>query len=84
VVGIYVDKQLIGSAPGETIEIAKQMADLDALRKLFHLTAAEVLFKFGPKAYGIDLSDSSKETLYLKEWSPSSLANSRLKRKQHL
>ncbi|XP_054155229.1 39S ribosomal protein L44, mitochondrial-like, partial [Oppia nitens] len=73
VVGIYVDKQLIGSAPGETIELAKQMADLDALRNLFHLKTSQMLFKFGPKAYDIDLSQTKRESLYLSEWSPNSL-----------
>ncbi|CAG2115206.1 unnamed protein product [Medioppia subpectinata] len=84
VVGIYVDKQFIGSAPGETIEIGKQMAELDALRRLFRLQASEVLFKFGPKAYDIDMSESSKETLHLDEWSPSLLDNKRMKTKQIL
>ncbi|VDK20681.1 unnamed protein product [Taenia asiatica] len=34
-VGIYSDRQLVGEAPGETIEIAEQEAALQALRNLF-------------------------------------------------
>jgi len=36
-VGIYVDKELIGESPGETLELAEEMAARDALRNL-HLT----------------------------------------------
>ena len=34
-IGVYCDKELIGQSPGETVEIAKNMAARDALRKLF-------------------------------------------------
>ncbi|KAL5963935.1 Ribosomal protein L44 mitochondrial [Taenia solium] len=34
-VGIYSDRQLVGEAPGETIEIAEKEAALQALRNLF-------------------------------------------------
>ena len=35
-IGVYCDKELIGRSPGETIEIAQDMAARDALRVLFH------------------------------------------------
>uniref|UniRef100_A0A0R3TYU3 Large ribosomal subunit protein mL44 n=1 Tax=Rodentolepis nana TaxID=102285 RepID=A0A0R3TYU3_RODNA len=34
-VGIYSDRQLIGEAPGETIDVAEKEAALQALRNLF-------------------------------------------------
>merc|ERR1711997_986632 len=34
-VGIYSDKQLIGQAPGESTEIAEEMAARDALKRIF-------------------------------------------------
>ena len=34
-IGVYSNKQLIGQSPGETVEIAQDMATRDALRKLF-------------------------------------------------
>ena len=34
-VGVYCSKELIGQSPGETIDIAQDMASRDALRKLF-------------------------------------------------
>lgn len=72
------------TGPGETVEIAKQMADLDALRKLFHLTPSQVLLRFGPKAYDLDLSQSNKETLSLSEWTTSRLNVKQIKGKQSL
>ena len=32
---MYCDKELIGQSPGESVEIAQDMAARDALRKLF-------------------------------------------------
>jgi len=34
-VGIYVDRELIGESPGETVEFAEEMAARDALRNLY-------------------------------------------------
>jgi len=34
-VGIYVDRELIGESPGETLDIAEEMAARDALRNIF-------------------------------------------------
>ena len=34
-IGVYCDKELIGQSPGESVEIAQDMAARDALRRLF-------------------------------------------------
>merc|ERR1712226_1583392 len=34
-VGVYVDRELVGESPGETLDIAEEMAARDALRNLF-------------------------------------------------
>lgn len=56
VVGLYLNRQLIGQSPGETAAIAKAMAELDAFRRLFGLTPEKVRFVWGPKAYQLDLA----------------------------
>ena len=35
-IGVYSEKELLGQSPGETVDIAKDMAARDALRKLFN------------------------------------------------
>ncbi|XP_067015421.2 large ribosomal subunit protein mL44 [Anabrus simplex] len=45
-VGMYVDKELIGKGVGETIDIAKEMAALDALKKMFCTTDSMSPFLF--------------------------------------
>ena len=60
------------------------MADLDALRRLFHLNPSQILFKFGPKAYNIDLSQSTQESVDLNEWSTSLLSKNNIKTMQRL
>lgn len=37
-VGVYVDRELVGESPGETLDIAEEMAARDALRNLFRTT----------------------------------------------
>jgi hypothetical protein len=54
------------------------MAEHDALKTIFNLTPSAIKFLFGPKAYDLDLSESRKETLYLKEWTPSLLKNEKI------
>ncbi len=58
VVGIYSSdrKQLLGEAPGESLPIARRMAELDAFRRLFRLTVAEVRLTFGDKVEGLELA----------------------------
>ncbi|KAH9388368.1 39S ribosomal protein L44, mitochondrial [Tyrophagus putrescentiae] len=59
VVGIYSTgerKQLLGEAPGESLPIARRMAELDAFRRLFRLTVAEVRLTFGDKVEGLELA----------------------------
>ena len=34
-VGLYVDRELVGESPGESLDIAEEMAARDALRNLF-------------------------------------------------
>lgn len=47
VVGLYVNKQFIGSNPGETLEIAEECAALDALQRLFDLGVDRAPFVYG-------------------------------------
>ena len=37
-VGVYSDRELVGESPGETLEIAEEMAARDALRTIFQTT----------------------------------------------
>ena len=37
-VGVYSDRELVGESPGETLEIAEEMAARDALRNIFQTT----------------------------------------------
>ena len=60
VVGIYQDQNLIGKSPGESPEIAKFMAELDAFRNLFALTTDKVRFIYGEPAKKLKLSTFEK------------------------
>ncbi|XP_074601197.1 mitochondrial ribosomal protein L44 [Brevipalpus obovatus] len=68
VVGLYVDKKFIGSSPGESIEIAEEMAAYDALRRFFGLTPGKVIFKFGKNAYNLDYESKKDEHPSFSEW----------------
>jgi len=57
-VGIYSDKELIGKAPGETPEIAEEMAALDALKKLFNFDDAHSK----PLPFSRDLKNMKQKT----------------------
>ncbi|CAH1801500.1 unnamed protein product, partial [Owenia fusiformis] len=46
IVGIYSDTALLGQAPGETLEIAEEMAARDALRNIFCTTEYKSPLKF--------------------------------------
>jgi len=65
-VGIYSDKQLIGQAPGESTEIAEEMAARDALKRVFRFdeTASKPL-PFGRDTKQMKAKDSN---LTIEEW----------------
>jgi large subunit ribosomal protein L44 len=67
-VGLYVNQRHIGTGSGETLEVAEEMAAYDALRKLFGIRPAEVVYEFGPRAYDMDFSPSNKEHMTLINW----------------
>lgn len=60
VVGIFSEKKLIGKSPGESLPIAKRMAELDAFRNLFGLKIERIKFTFGKDSYSLNL-DAFKE-----------------------
>ncbi|KAF7488515.1 39S ribosomal protein L44 [Sarcoptes scabiei] len=60
VVGIFSEKKLIGKSPGESLPIAKRMAELDAFRNLFGLNIERIKFTFGKDSYNLNL-DAFKE-----------------------
>merc|ERR1711874_346356 len=65
-VGIHGDKQLIGQAPGESTEIAEEMAARDALKRIFHFdeTSSNPL-PFGRDTKQMKAKDSN---LTIEEW----------------
>ncbi|KAF6031690.1 MRPL44 [Bugula neritina] len=67
-VGIYSDNELIGKAPGETLEIAEEMAAHDALMSLYGIQENRLPFDFNTtyKQYGI-LNSGTQPTLLSSE-----------------
>ncbi|XP_065204952.1 large ribosomal subunit protein mL44 [Planococcus citri] len=65
-VGLYVDKQLIGLAPGESVKIAHEMAATDALRRLFRTSEHQLQIPFD---LVLDPSAPSVPNISLSEWS---------------
>nr|CAG4644319.1 EOG090X0DYO [Lepidurus arcticus] len=55
-VGVYSNKQLIGSAPGESPEIAEELAARDALSRLFGIQ-----HEMNPLEFGVYLTDATKQ-----------------------
>jgi len=53
-VGVFCDKEIIGQSPGETVEIAEEMAARDALRNIFNTAEASAPLSFGKAATGSD------------------------------
>ena len=75
-IGAYCDSELIGQSPGETVEIAQDMAARDALKKLFRFDEASrpVMFetknivKSDPVA-GINNLLKFQPNMAIKDWS---------------
>lgn len=69
VVGFYSDRQLLGSGPGRSVAEAQEMAAYDSLRRMFRLTTASTLFKYGAAAYELDYDSFSAPGRPIAEWS---------------
>jgi dsRNA-specific ribonuclease len=67
-VGFYSDQQLLGSGPGESIEQATEMAAYESLRRIFALTNAQTLFKYGKAAYDLNYETFSGPSVSLQDW----------------
>ncbi|GIY79972.1 ribosomal protein L44, mitochondrial [Caerostris darwini] len=74
-VGLYSNKGFLGRGPGETLNIAVEMAAYNALRKFFGIQENDQPLYFGDKARSMDLSSSLKPKS-IREWS-SELLNSK-------
>ena len=73
-IGVYCDKELIGKSPGETVEIAKDMAARDALRKLFNYDDCSTPIPFQMlKESRIELRQSVNPSL--SDWSTENIKN---------
>ena len=73
-VGVYCNKELIGQSPGETIDIAKDMAARDALRKLFNFDDCSTPIPFQIlKATNKELKSNSNPSLV--HWSTENMKN---------
>lgn len=69
VVGIYVNHKLLGSSPGETIEIAEECAALDTLRWLFDLHDSRAPYVWGEASEKINYEAHRKEHPRISRWS---------------
>ncbi|GFU28347.1 ribosomal protein L44, mitochondrial [Nephila pilipes] len=67
-VGLYSNREYLGRGPGETIDIAVEMAAYNVLRKFFGIHDGERPLYFGDKARSMDLS-SDKKSPTVNEWS---------------
>jgi len=72
-VGIYSDQQLIGQAPGESSEIAEEMAVLDALKRIFRFDESSSK----PLPFGRETQQmkAKKSNLTIEEWKSSNITN---------
>ncbi|KAI1291810.1 39S ribosomal protein L44, mitochondrial [Halotydeus destructor] len=66
-IGLYVNKELIGSGAGETLEIAEEMAAYNALERLFGIRPNDFVLKFGPKVHSLKYSEA--ENAPISDWS---------------
>ncbi|CAG0895410.1 unnamed protein product [Darwinula stevensoni] len=67
-VGIYSDQILIGQGPGESLEIAEEMAARDALRRLFHLEDSASPLPFGKQGQDLPVPHADKPNLPATKW----------------
>lgn len=72
-VGIYSDKEFLGSGYGESVETAVEEAAHDALRRLFQITESAPPLPFGKEAEALLLK--SKSNISLDEWSIDKVKN---------
>ena len=74
-IGIYVDQELIGQSPGETVEIAEDMAARDVLRRMFKYddTARPLPFTRELMVDG-SLSLKSAPNLKVANWTPETMS----------
>ena len=72
-VGIYSDQQLIGQAPGESSEIAEEMAVFDALKRIFRFDESSSK----PLPFGRETQQmkAKKSNLTIEEWKSSNITN---------
>lgn len=68
IVGLYVNKRLIGSSAGETLEIAENCASTEALRRIFDLTNSREPMIFGEKTDSIKFNNYSEKHNYIDSW----------------
>ncbi|XP_015905769.1 large ribosomal subunit protein mL44 [Parasteatoda tepidariorum] len=71
-VGIYSDKKFLGRAPGETLNIAEELAVFDCLRKIFQIRESEK--PISPKKLSMDVIMNEKiENPSVENWYSESL-----------
>ena len=71
-IGVYCDKELIGQSPGESVEIAQDMAARDCLRRLFRFDDASAPIPFGKMdAHLLKFTPNSS----ISEWSEHKIKN---------
>lgn len=68
VVGVYVNKKLLGSSSGETLAIAEECAVLDALKSLFDLKDDRAPLIYGEASETIDYDHHKKKHDDLASW----------------
>lgn len=69
IVGMFQgpEHRLLGQAPGESLQIARRMAELDSFRNLFGLTVPQIRLSFGEKAQSLDLKPFQRKNFSLLE-----------------
>lgn len=68
VIGLYSNKNFLGSSAGETLDIAEECASLDAMMRLFDLKNNRRPLTFGDKSELIDYSLHTKPHPELTNW----------------
>lgn len=75
IVGLYVDKKLIGYGPGENLRIAEISAALDSLQRMWDLKEARAPMLFGEEAYKVDYKRYSSKHPASEDWCSPTLEN---------